>query len=58
MKHTIYQGLQAMLQHLSLWLLMVLMAVVKLLPPPPNLEFYPALWQEKTMHQFGPYVGL
>jgi hypothetical protein len=56
--HTICQGLQAMLRHLSLRLQMALMVVVKLLPPPLNLELYPALWQEKTMHQFGPRVGL
>jgi hypothetical protein len=54
MKHTIYQGLQAMLRHLSLLLLMLLMAVAKLLPLPRSLELYPALLQEKTMHQFGP----
>jgi hypothetical protein len=53
MKHTIYQGLQAMLRHLSL-LLMLLMAVAKLLPLPRSLELYLALLQEKTMHQFSP----
>jgi hypothetical protein len=41
-------------RHLSLRLLMLLMVVVKLLPSPQSLEMYPALWQEKTMHQFDP----
>jgi hypothetical protein len=43
-----------MLRHLSLLLRMLLMAVAKLLPPPQSIELYPALGQEKTMHQFGP----
>jgi hypothetical protein len=41
-------------QHLSLRQLMLLMVVVKLLPPPQSPEMYPAMWQEKTMHQFVP----
>jgi hypothetical protein len=40
--------------HPSPELLMLLMAVVKPLPPPQSPELYPAMWQEKTMHQFGP----
>jgi hypothetical protein len=47
-------GLQAMRRPLSPWLMMLLMEVVKLLPPPQSPELYPAMWQEKTMHQFGP----
>jgi hypothetical protein len=54
MKHTICQGLQAKLRHRSPQLLKVLMAVMMLLPPFRRPESYPALWQEKTMHQFGP----
>jgi hypothetical protein len=49
----IYLDLQAMHRRMSLLLLMLRMAV-KLLPPPQSLELYPALWQEKTMHQFSP----
>jgi hypothetical protein len=54
MKHTIFQGLRAKLQLLSPQLPMVLMAVMTPLLLPPSLESCPALWQKKTMHQFGP----
>jgi hypothetical protein len=54
MKHTICQGLRAKLQLLSPQLPMVLMAVMKPLLLPQSPESCPMLWQEKTMHQFGP----
>jgi hypothetical protein len=54
MKHTICQGLQAKLQRRSPQLLQVVMAVMMLLLLFRRPESYPALWQEETMHQFGP----
>jgi hypothetical protein len=53
MKHTIYRGRKATRLHLSPEQLILLMAVMEpLLPPSPDM--WPAMWQEKTMHQFGP----
>jgi hypothetical protein len=54
MKHMICQGLQARLQRRSPQLLKVPMVVMTLLPLFRRPELYPALWQENTMHQFGP----
>jgi hypothetical protein len=54
MKHTICRGLQAKLQRRSLQPLLVLMAVMMCPLLFRHLKLYPAMWQEETMHQFGP----
>jgi hypothetical protein len=54
MKRTIYRGLQAKLRRRSLQPLLVLMVVMTFPLLFRHLKLYPAMWQEETMHQFGP----
>jgi hypothetical protein len=54
MKRTICQDLQAKRQRRSLQPLLVLMAVMMFPLLFCHLKLYPTMWQEETMHQFGP----